>query len=574
VAWGTPEGTWHPQIASLPLSAVTALAYADGWLIAGGTEGVARSSDGGRSWRGVELPGTSSHVVALASSSRFAEDSTILAALCDNGILRSTDAGRSWHAANFGLHCFAVTALAWGPDEVVLAATSEGIYRSPNGGRAWRRCRAAEGEAVAALAWFADGSALAALESGALLRSIDGGESWKHWRTAPPEALVNALWLDNEDVLLGTSAGLLRFGIEVSTKEAERSIRESGFSSYKTSTTDGDSQPVVASNPAAQGLAPDGWQCLHAAPVLCISGSVATRYIGTPEGLLVDNGTLQMLPPPPIHDLRHLVLMDTKPLVIGSHMPPAVSQGEQGWQTLSLPVVPLSMFTQLSTGSLFCAGGGGFFRSCDSGQHWQQVYHTAAAPIQYLSGPSDGRIWAAGSTGPLISSDDDGLSWQTHDWPFGVLPLAALQATPSTLFAATYDKRLNTAQIWRSTDAGVSWLRGASVQTRWPLVRTHHEPACLALGDTLFVERQSGEWEQTRVGGGVRRIIGDMQRLIVLSESGLWQSRDLGERWQRIDAGLPLAQTLDIVSDGAHLYALLTGGRVVWTELADSRSQD
>jgi photosystem II stability/assembly factor-like uncharacterized protein len=586
VAWGTDEGSWHPQIASLPLSAVTALVYADGWLIAGGSEGIARSSDGGRSWRAVEVPTASSQVVALASSPTFAEDSTILAALLDSGILRSSDAGRSWQAANFGLHCFEVTALAWGPQDVVLAATSAGIYRSPNGGRAWRLCHNTEGEAIAALAWSPDGSAFAALENGLLLRSVDVGDSWQVWGAAPEGTHSNALFVAACALWLGTDAGLLCLGREVRSQKSEVRSQKSEVGEFNTSSKEDQS--------------PESWRCLHPTAVLCLAqvsdcltrveadlphwnaaticnqqstnlhsapgGAGATRYIGTSEGLLVDDGCLRMLPPPPTHDLRRLQLLGTAPLLVGSQTTPAAYHPEHGWQSLTVPVYPLTLLAPGLQGNYFCAGANELFRSTDGGQCWQLVHSTAAGPIQYLSTLADGRGWAAGSTGPLLFSSDGGANWSERAWPFGVLPLAALQATPELIFAATYDGRLNTAQIWRSADAGASWQRGASAQTRWPLVATYHAPACLSLGDTLFVQQPDGDWRQTRVGngGGVRRIVGDGQGLVVLSESGLWQTRDLGASWQRLDAAIPFTQTLDIAWDGARLYALLTGGRVVW----------
>ena len=47
VAWRPADRAWEPRLSGLPLTAVAALTYADGWLLAGGAEGIARSGDGG-----------------------------------------------------------------------------------------------------------------------------------------------------------------------------------------------------------------------------------------------------------------------------------------------------------------------------------------------------------------------------------------------------------------------------------------------------------------------------------------------------------------------------------------------
>src|SRR5215213_6215594 len=138
VARYTAMDGWELLTAGLALRSVTALARAGGSLLAGGEGGIARSSNGGLSWQQCSVPSNIGTVTDLALSPRFEEDGTALAATLDNGILRSTDFGQSWQESSFGLQSSEVTAIAWGTDETVVAATPSGLFRSPNAGRAWR----------------------------------------------------------------------------------------------------------------------------------------------------------------------------------------------------------------------------------------------------------------------------------------------------------------------------------------------------------------------------------------------------------------------------------------------------
>ncbi len=201
------NGHWLPRIAGLPLTVIGGLASAEGWIFAGGMEGIARSADDGQHWELAALHGSASGIAAMVTSPAFAQDTAALAATLEGGILRSDDAGQNWTPSNFGLSDFEVAALLWPAAEVVLAGTSGGIYRSPNGGRAWR---AVDGpsEPVAALVQRPDGSLIAALEDGGLLLSEDLGASWTPLGEGLPQAApVMALCATAQGrLLLGTAS--------------------------------------------------------------------------------------------------------------------------------------------------------------------------------------------------------------------------------------------------------------------------------------------------------------------------------------------------------------------------------
>lgn len=525
VAWYA-AGRWHPQIAGLPLTSVAALSYAGGWLLAGGANGIARSRDGGRTWQPARVPGTPGAVSALVASPRFAEDTTVLAATLGGGVLRSDDAGAHWRPANFGLQTGEITALAWSRGETVLAATTDGIYRSPNAGRAWRGCPESEGLPIAALVTLPDGTALAATEAGDLLRSTDDGRTWAPHGALPAGVQITALLATLDAVLLGSlDRGILR-------------------------SSDGGAS----------------WQAVAAGAVLALAAGHDICYAGTDSGMLVgaNRGTTWAAAPhPPLHDLRKLLIGDTL-LVYGVHSTPLCLRAGGRWVPLHNVPLPLTGIAVGPDGALLAASPAGLARSTDGGQSWSTVVDGETGCMAHITFRSDGSGWAASSDSTrLLRTRDGGRSWESLAAPFGVLPLAALLATADAVIAATYDPRRQVAQLWRSTDDGTTWARGAEIATDWPIVATHHCPALLTLGSYAFAERAAGNWERVALGGGVRRVVGRGRALLALTTVGLLRSMDGGTTWARDDAGLPIEQVMDIALDEGGLYALLAGGQVV-----------
>jgi photosystem II stability/assembly factor-like uncharacterized protein len=129
----------------------------------------------------------------------------VLAGTESDGVLRSTDGGRRWRLANFGLTGYTILAIAaapdWGRREEIFAATDEGIYRSPNGGRAWQPADVGFEAVAQALAisprFAADRTLYAGSEADGLYRSIDAGRSWQLW--SPELRNINCLWIAPDD---------------------------------------------------------------------------------------------------------------------------------------------------------------------------------------------------------------------------------------------------------------------------------------------------------------------------------------------------------------------------------------
>lgn len=540
VAWYPIQSDWEARISGLPLTSVAALVHVQGLLIAGGTEGIARSEDGGLSWKAADMQDEAASITAILLSPHFEQDHTLLAATLESGILRSDDRGKTWRLATFGLQSFDITSLAWGKGETVFAGTADGIFRSPNSGRAWRIVRGTEGLAVAAIVFLPDGSALATLETGGMWHSTDGGMRWSPLEQASAEIQGTTLMVTSDgSVLLGTVGhGIMR-------------------------STDG-------------GIS---WTNVHDGTALAFTAHEKTLYAGMTEGLSVsvnDGATWISLPHPPIHDLRKLLVLDGQPLLAGLYAGilryGAGAATRQTWTPLPDPPYPLLALEQIPPsssepdGALLAASPEGLFRSTNGGWAWECVRQDDNGQITHFTFRPDGKGWAGSADGlRLLRTQDYGKSWQTLDAPFGILPLASICAASDMIIAATYDPRQFRVQLWRSFDDGETWERGTEAETNWPVVTTWGQPALFTLAATMFVRQSDDRWHQTTIGNGneaVRRLFGRDGLLLALTTNSLQRSDDEGTTWTQEAPDLPVDQVMDIKIVNDTLYALLTGGRV------------
>ncbi len=529
IAWLAASDEWQPRISGLPLFSVTALEYLDGWLIAGGTDGIARSNDGGATWQKASLQEGMASITALVASPHFLRDKTMLAATLESGIMRTEDGGQTWLSATFGLQSFEVNALVWGEGETVIAATVDGLYRSSNGGRAWRFIRESGGISLAALAFQPDGTLLAASETEGLLRSTDGGTHWQPFGEVPEDVQSTALWVTpTGSLLLGTtSRGLLR-----STHEGTQ------------------------------------WEEVLSGIVLSFGSNGKILYAGTNSSVSVsidDGVTWRALPYPPIHDLRHLLLQGDNLFLSGAQAGLLQCVSEQEWQTVQDLPYPITATTVAPDGSLFVSGLVGLLRSTDSGRTWHTVIPGEPGNVAHFAFSADGPGCAGSMDGVYLHRTlDGGKTWQPLAAPFGILPLASLLITEDALVAVNYDPRQYNTHIWRSLDKGDTWQRELEAQTTWPLVSSYNQPPLITMADSVLLQEGPGQWKQIipEDGAAIRRVIGSGTTLFVLTTAGILRSNDGGKVWRHDDDGIPTEEVLDIGVTEQSLYVLLTDGRV------------
>jgi photosystem II stability/assembly factor-like uncharacterized protein len=522
--------SWQARVAGLHLASIASIAKVGNWLFAGGAGGIARSGDAGASWQAVTMQGDVGAVTAIAASPNFEHDSTLLAATLNNGVSRTTDGGQLWTSANFGLASFELTALIWLYDDVVLAAAVDGIYRSPNAGRAWRLCTGTEGAPIAALAVLPNGSVLGAVEFGGLLRSDDDGVTWAHFGNLPPDVQITTIVVVKDRIVIGTFAN----GILCSTD---------GGTSWISS---------------ADGT------------VLSMIAVGDTLYAGTDQGVLVssDSGeNWHLMPAPPLHDLKRLLVANDEIFVYGTHSTPMIYQN--GWAVMDAVPLPLTALVSSPDGALLASSQAGLVRSRDSGQTWLTVVPNVSGCVHFMAFRDDGTGIAGSADGlRLLRTRDFGVTWEILGSPFGVLPLTALQIFEGgggmlpMFMAVTYDPRRNIAQLWRSTDDGEKWERGAEIKVRWPLVSTLEQPPLFTVGGQALLWQPDSRWDARKVGdgSGIRRMIGNEHVLFALTTTGIFRSLDAAQNWESV--GEDLQQAVDIALDKNDLYVLLAGGQV------------
>jgi len=172
VYMSTDRGVTFEKVAEFP-GPVLSLAGDGKVLLAGLHEaGVARSTDGGRTWA------PAGEIVARGFSSLEAVDGTLYAMGPQEGIYLSGDGGLTWSALP-GLESYLpITAMYVGPDDNLFAASNEaGILQLASSRRSWRvRC---EQPGVSTLALVAEeGLGWAGTVEGQYLTSKDAGATW------------------------------------------------------------------------------------------------------------------------------------------------------------------------------------------------------------------------------------------------------------------------------------------------------------------------------------------------------------------------------------------------------------
>ncbi len=138
------------------------------------------------------------------------------------------------------------------------------------------------------------------------------------------------------------------------------------------------------------------------------------------------------------------------------------------------------------------------------------------------------KVTVAMSTGGVYQTDDSGESWQPHNvgvkayflpdpWPeFGqcVHKVARHPDRPERMYLQNHHG------VYRTDDGGVRWksiAAGLPSDFGFPIVVDPHDP------DTVFVFP----------------LVADSQRIPPDGRPRVWRSRDAGERWTELSAGLP-----------------------------------
>jgi len=523
------ETGWQSLNAGLPLSFVSALCFCPGWLLAGGTEGISRSSDGGDTWQKCDVPGKLFPIGAIIASPAFESDTTLLSATLGGGVLRSENAGQTWQTVNNGLDNLDVLTLAWQAD-TVLAATTDGIYLSSSGGRAWCAAEGTKSLEVNSVMFLPDKNALCLLNNGSLLHSQDNGSSWQPYPSLqlPANARANSLLITQDGIWL---VGAAEQGTLYSVDEGVT------------------------------------WVQVDTEPALVFASDHNKIFAGLTEGLVkIENGQPMRLPLPPLHDLCYFLVHDRRPVVAGLLSGIWRWNEQDAWEELPAPTSMVTTMVEAPGDALILSGPEGILRSTDQGTTWQTCLEGEAGMVAHISFRPDGSGLAGSADGlRLLHSRDQGLTWEETHPPFGGFPLIALQANDKVDFAATYSSLMQVAQIWFSRDKGQTWEASAHARTDWPIINTLGNPAIFSLGGDIFVSQPAGSWTHLKVGDGrgkLLHIAGNGETLFALTTRALLRSDDKGYHWAIQTDHPAINQIINIAMDRKKLFLLLTEGRI------------
>jgi hypothetical protein len=169
----------------------------------GGAGTVWRTTDGGRSWQAIVLPGGRIGAVTISGSTAWAGSTCSLPAPCRNGLFRSDDGGANWSRIAFqpvASMAFADLNHGWAVPQPEINQSEPSILASVDGGVTWvpkpSPCPQGTGVPVALSlpapdrGWLAcNGTLGAGSATKAILRTTDG----EHW-----EVMASAPWPDGD----------------------------------------------------------------------------------------------------------------------------------------------------------------------------------------------------------------------------------------------------------------------------------------------------------------------------------------------------------------------------------------
>jgi photosystem II stability/assembly factor-like uncharacterized protein len=188
-----PGAPWVESSRGFVTSRIEALAAGPGYLLAGGIDGLFRSTDGGASWsvsRPADQTAEQVHWVRDVVVDPVDGRTVYVAGITTGdgpGFWKSTDGGLSWRSREVDPGVSDLTSLAIDPRSprtlYLGAQFQQGLWKSTDGGDSWRRLSSTSSVWKVALS-PADSTVYAATQLG-VERSRDGGETWQQVRPVP-----------------------------------------------------------------------------------------------------------------------------------------------------------------------------------------------------------------------------------------------------------------------------------------------------------------------------------------------------------------------------------------------------
>jgi photosystem II stability/assembly factor-like uncharacterized protein len=433
---GTEAGLWRvrrdggrlrPTRAALEGLAIYALACVNSGTLLAGTrgEGVARSLDGGGTWRfdGGELADpvvTCLHV-----------DATGVYAGTGRGVARSTDEGRTWAPLGAGLDNYRIFSLATPAEAALIAGSYESVWLAERDSEAWHQVDTGLVRDARSISLDSGGEVFAGASDG-LLRSDDAGESWSFAGDGMgPIGVHGVIRLSSGDLLAATDTSVFRACDEsLLWKEA--------------------------------GLCGRRVRCvLEVLPDVLLAGTVGSGLFGSEDGgatwRSVDTGFSNPMVMDIVQDDRGVVFMATGDPTGHAKTGAVLRSEDAGRSWTCASDVPLTSYRAVrnSSGTIFVAAQRcKVLRSRDGGTTWDLLDTTGLvdAKVWALAVDAGDRVFLGTAQGLLVSTDDAETWTMVDDTGLEGVTVYDVKPHPSgTLVAAT------NVGVLRSVDGGESW---------------------------------------------------------------------------------------------------------------------
>ena len=550
------------------------------------------------------------------------------------GVFKTLDGGSSWREIGPSETSFFSVAVSRSDPQRVFASSNEGLWRSIDGGVEWSMVLPGESWPAPPAIDPADALHVWVISDGAAWRSLDGGSIWTQMFTAEAVGFDSGLpsrlhrarleevgidvfrlrfaYSDDRGETWSTGDGGASGGVGVRRIVSDPADPNTLYTADEVfrSTDRGVSWTQLPSDPRISDLAIDPLlpNTLYGVDgqglfVSRDSGATWTEALDVPMRSVAaaasEGGTRVFA-----GSFRGLYVSDDGQTWIGS------SSGLRGapWRTLALDPG--------NSSTLYSVGSEGFAASSNGGSSWSQDLMSPAAGGALAVDPSNpSRILASGWSAGIVRSRDAGATWETVFAPGGyTFAIVFDQSAPSIVYAVDFyplkstdggeswrvinhgvesigankiaidsgDSQLlymssfssgePTNSLFRSSDAGESWVRDAGLADAGAIQAILADPGragVVWLGTSSGLLRGSSSdtaWSQTGFTDSVSAVAADGSAngaLYVASGSGnVFRSLDEGVTWEPMGTGLPRLNVYSLLVDtaGGVLYAAAGDG--------------
>lgn len=476
-------------------------------LLAGGLDGVFRSTDFGRTWSRV-TPAGDPELRNFDSLAVDPRNPDVIYAGTFHLPWKTLDGGAHWFPIHEGMIDDSdVLSLAVDPayPQRIFASACSGLYRSADAGMHWKKIQgipfSSRRTPVIQLDATHPGTYFAGTTEG-LWRTADDGLTWQ--RVSPGDWVVNSLAFTVAGSERGSGlrllAGTEQLGVLASDDGGEHfSASNDGFGHRQILSLAMDTKrpghiaAVLAGagapdatvetedggeswTPLARGLAPETLRHIFSSP----AGWLAALASG---GLARFDSSLQTWS-------RAGVMQE----IGGTNPPHAPLKKQKAAPAFSALVNDLAF----ADAGWFAATEEGLFVSRDEGSSWSSVpFGPAGLPADSVSVSRDGRRIRLVSWHAMLFSEDAGASWHWHDLPFGSGGVTRVQHVDDAVTLAA-----SPAGLFVSHDSGESWrLAGAGLPAQ-PVLDLLVRPGLWIVslkGGGIYLSRDHGlNWSRVR----------------------------------------------------------------------------